>query len=73
MTCDITFVTSPNWDVSNSVARLSSSTQCRGWTLSPFGECAIVCISSAGLLLSTHRHIIETKFDYPWREEGGCR
>ena len=30
---------------------LSSSTQCRGWALSPFGECAAVRISSC----STYR------------------
>jgi len=30
VTCDIVFVTSPNWDVSNSVAFLSFATLCRG-------------------------------------------
>jgi len=30
VTCDIVFVTSPNWDVSNSVAFLSFVTLCRG-------------------------------------------
>ena len=28
--CDIVFITSPNWDVSNSVAFLSFATLCRG-------------------------------------------
>ena len=49
MTCDIVFVTSPNWDVSNYVHSPNvsllplSATLCRR---SPFGECAVVGISS---------------------------
>jgi len=30
VTCDIMFITSPNWDVSNSIAFLSFVTLCRG-------------------------------------------